>query len=84
MKNIRTLMVGAAASMALLASACGTTTEQRAASGALIGAGAGAAVTGRTSGAVVGGVAGAVVGAATTPRRHCVRRNSYGRCTRWG
>ena len=54
--------------VALLA-ACGTTMEQRAATGALGGAVAGQ-VIGKSTGATVGGaVAGAAVGAATTPRR---------------
>ena len=54
--------------VALLA-ACGTTMEQRAATGALGGAVAGQ-VIGKNTGATVGGaVAGAAVGAATTPRR---------------
>ncbi|WP_395646653.1 hypothetical protein [Terricaulis sp.] len=83
MMNVRTLALGAAMSLSLLGAACGTTTEQRAASGALIGAAGGAAVTGRTSGAIVGGVAGAAVGAATTPHRECVRYYRNGRCARW-
>jgi hypothetical protein len=67
----------------LALSACGDTMEQRAASGALIGAGAGAVATGEVSGAVVGGVAGAAVGAATTEERRCVRRDRDGDCTDW-
>ena len=82
MKPIRALMLGAALSLASLSAACGHTTEQRAASGALIGAAGGAAVTGRVGGAVAGGVVGAVAGAATTPHR-CIDRNRYGRCVRW-
>ncbi|MGD9980499.1 MAG: hypothetical protein AB7H66_10315 [Hyphomonadaceae bacterium] len=81
--NIRALGMGAAVSLcALTLAACGNTMEQRAASGALIGAGAGAVVSGEASGAVVGGVAGAVVGAATTDRR-CVRRDRDGDCIEW-
>ena len=60
-----TPLIGA---MALLA-ACGTTMEQRAATGAIGGAIAGQAIGGDTTSTVVGGVAGAAVGAATTPRR---------------
>jgi osmotically inducible lipoprotein OsmB len=52
-----------------LLAACGTTMEQRAATGAIGGAVAGQ-VIGKSTGATVGGaVAGAAVGAATTPRR---------------
>ncbi|WGM48696.1 hypothetical protein KOAAANKH_03603 [Brevundimonas sp. NIBR10] len=58
-------LVGA---VALLA-ACGTTMEQRAATGAIGGAVAGQVIGGDTKSTVVGGVAGAAVGAATTPRR---------------
>lgn len=83
MTRIKILAAGAAMALSLLGAGCGTTTEQRAASGALIGAGAGAALTGRTGGAIAGGVTGAVVGAATTPHRQCVRRNRAGDCTRW-
>jgi osmotically inducible lipoprotein OsmB len=53
---------------ALLLSACGTTMEERAATGALGGAVAGQVIGGDTTSTVVGGVAGAAVGAATTPR----------------
>ena len=52
--------------------ACGTTSEDRAISGGLLGAAGGAVVAGATggsvgTGAVVGGVAGAVVGAVSDP-----------------
>ncbi len=50
-----------AASAALLA-ACGTTTEQRVASGAIGGAAVGAAASGDVEGAVVGGAVGAAGG----------------------
>lgn len=60
-----TPLIGA---MALLA-ACGTTMEQRAATGAIGGAVVGQAVGGNTTATVGGAVAGAAVGAATTPRR---------------
>ncbi len=82
MVNLKALAVGAALSLSLLSAGCGTTTEQRAASGALIGAAGGAAVTGRVGGAVAGGVVGAVAGAATTPHR-CIERYRDGRCARW-
>jgi hypothetical protein len=51
------------AATALVLAACGTTTEERVATGALGGAAAGAVIDGGT-GAVVGGVAGAAAGAA--------------------
>ncbi len=57
----------AALGAALLLSACGTTTSERAATGAIGGAVAGGVIGGDATGAVVGGVAGAAVGAATTP-----------------
>lgn len=49
-----------------LLSACGTTMEQRAATGAIGGAVAGQVIGGDTKSTVIGGVAGAAVGAATT------------------
>jgi hypothetical protein len=60
---------------------CGTTREDRAVNGALLGAGAGAVVgglaTGRAGGALAGGAlgaaAGAIIGAETAPKRRCVR-----------
>ncbi|CAN5269618.1 hypothetical protein BH10PSE1_BH10PSE1_14960 [soil metagenome] len=52
-----------------LLSACGTTMEQRAATGAIGGAVAGQVIGGDTKSTVIGGVAGAAVGAATAPRR---------------
>jgi osmotically inducible lipoprotein OsmB len=52
-----------------LLSACGTTMEQRAATGAIGGAVAGQVIGGNTGATVGGAAAGAVVGAATTPRR---------------
>jgi osmotically inducible lipoprotein OsmB len=58
---MRTLLLGLVASAAALAlAACGTTTEQKAASGAV-----GGAVVGGPVGAAVGGAAGAAVGKAT-------------------
>jgi hypothetical protein len=51
------------AAVGLTLAACGTTTEERVATGALGGAAAGAVLDGGT-GAVVGGVAGAAAGAA--------------------
>jgi hypothetical protein len=64
------IVAGAAVSMLALAG-CGTNPGDRAASGALIGAGAGAVVGAATgsaaTGAAIGAVGGAVVGAATDP-----------------
>ncbi|MCA3655956.1 MAG: hypothetical protein IOC43_11025 [Methylobacterium sp.] len=88
-----TLIAGVAA-LGLVMGAC-TPREERAASGALLGAGAGALVgglaTGRGSGALagaaIGAVGGAVIADATRPRSRCVRvrYNSNGEayCTRW-
>lgn len=59
--------VPAAAVLTLLA-ACGTTMEQRAATGALGGAAVGQAVGGDTESTVAGAAIGAVAGAATRPR----------------
>lgn len=84
MKTLRTLALAAAMSVGVLGlSACGHTVEQRAASGALIGAGAGAAVSGDVGGAVAGGVAGAAIGAVTADERRCIERNRRGDCIRW-
>ncbi len=58
-------LVGA---MALLA-ACGTTMEQRAATGAIGGAVAGQVIGGNTGSTVAGAAIGGVAGAATTPNR---------------
>lgn len=70
-------MIAAGAS-ALMLAACGTTMEQRAASGGLLGAAAGAAVADDgLTGALIGGAAGAAVGAATTPKEQ--RRQYYDR-----
>ena len=54
--------------MALLA-ACGTTMEQRAATGAIGGAVAGQVIGGNTGSTVAGAAIGGVAGAATTPNR---------------
>jgi osmotically inducible lipoprotein OsmB len=59
--------VPVAAALTLLA-ACGSTMEQRAATGALGGAVVGQAVGGNTGATVAGAAVGAVAGAATTPR----------------
>lgn len=67
MKTIFKLAPIAAAALAL--SACGTTMEQRAASGAIGGALAGQAIGGNTGATVAGAAVGAVAGAATTPDR---------------
>jgi len=59
--------------------ACGTTTEERAATGALAGAAVGVAVANdNVAGAIVGGLAGAAVGVATSPEN---RREYYDRNT---
>lgn len=60
--------VPAIAAVAMLA-ACGTTMEQRAASGAIGGAVAGQVIGGDTGATVAGAAIGAAAGAATTPRR---------------
>lgn len=67
MKTILKLapLVGATALLA----ACGTTMEQRAATGAIGGAVAGQAIGGDTGSTVAGAAVGAVAGAATTPDR---------------
>lgn len=58
-----TALLGAAA----LLSACGTTVEQRAATGALGGAAAGAVIGDSVGAAAVGAAVGGVAGAATAP-----------------
>jgi osmotically inducible lipoprotein OsmB len=63
------IKIAPALAVAAMLSACGTTVEQRAATGGLGGAAAGAVIGGNVTGAVVGGVAGAAVGAATAPDR---------------
>ncbi|MDZ7603582.1 MAG: glycine zipper domain-containing protein, partial [Hoeflea sp.] len=63
-----------------------TTTEQRAGTGAVVGAGTGALIAAATgssgrgvaTGALIGGAAGALIGAATTPGM-CRYRDAYGR-----
>jgi hypothetical protein len=69
--SIRNLAVVAATASMLVLAGCGTDPGDRAASGALIGAGAGALVGAATgsvaTGAAIGAVGGAVVGAATDP-----------------
>jgi len=67
MKTILKLAPAAAALM--LVAACGSTMEQRAATGAIGGAVAGQAIGGDTGSTVAGAAIGAVAGAATTPRR---------------
>jgi len=61
-------LVPAIGALALLA-ACGTTMEQRAATGAIGGAVAGQVIGGDTGSTVAGAAIGGVAGAATTPRR---------------
>lgn len=67
MKTMLSLSCAAAAT--LLLAACGTTMDQRAATGAVGGAVAGQVIGGNTGSTVAGAVAGAAVGAASTPRR---------------
>lgn len=92
MKKITTI-----AAIALVGAALGACTprEERATSGALIGAGTGALIgglaTGRAGGALagaaIGAVGGAVIADATRPRSECVRvrYDAYGNayCTRY-
>ena len=95
-----TLNEGAVAALfaVLVATGCGTTPGERAASGALLGAGTGAAfgsLSGNAgTGALVGGAGGAAVGALTTPPRSddlssnddSYREPPYpymSRCVRW-
>ena len=52
-----------------LLAACGTTTEQRAATGAIGGAVAGQAIGGNTGATVAGAAIGAIGGAVTTPKK---------------
>jgi osmotically inducible lipoprotein OsmB len=67
--------------MAVPLAGCGTTRDDRAVNGALLGGAAGAVVgglaSGRAGGALAGGAigaaAGAIIGAETTPTRRCVR-----------
>ena len=63
------LKLSSAAAAVTLLAACGTTVEQRAATGALAGAAAGQVIGGDTTATVAGAVVGGVAGAATTPRR---------------
>lgn len=66
---MRKIFIAAPAiALALGLAACGTTTTERAATGALGGAAIGAAVGGDVEGAVAGAAIGGVAGAATTPR----------------
>lgn len=66
MKTMLKLVPVAAALM--LVAACGSTMEQRAATGAVGGAVAGQVIGGDTGSTVAGAAIGAVAGAATTPR----------------
>ena|SRR6266550_9570875 len=69
--NLKTLSASAVIAAALALSACGTTPEDRAVSGGLLGAGTGAAIGSLSgnagTGAIIGGVGGAAVGALTDP-----------------
>jgi osmotically inducible lipoprotein OsmB len=64
-----TLKLAPVVAVLTLLAACGTTIEQRAASGGLIGAAAGQVIGGDTRSTVAGAAAGAVAGAVTAPRR---------------
>ncbi len=68
---MKTLLKLAPLAAAGLLAACGTTTSERAATGAIGGAVAGGVIGGDLTGAAVGGAVGAGVGAATTPSRDC-------------
>ncbi|MFV3076231.1 hypothetical protein [Niveispirillum fermenti] len=66
MSTIATIRAGAAAvALAGLLAACGNSMEQRAASGALIGATGGAVLGGNVGSAALGGLAGAGAGVVT-------------------
>ena len=65
--QIKIMTLTAALGAGLLLAACGTTTEQRAATGALAGAAVGQAVGGDTESTVLGGVIGGVGGAVIRP-----------------
>jgi osmotically inducible lipoprotein OsmB len=70
---LKSIAAGAALLTAVALGACGTTPEDRAVSGGLLGAGAGAAIGSLSgnagTGALIGGAAGAVTGAVTDPCR---------------
>lgn len=67
---MRKLIIAVAALTGAAAlSACGHTTEQRAATGAIGGAAVGGVLSDSVEGAVIGGVVGGVAGAATAPDR---------------
>ncbi len=68
---MKTLLKFAPLAAAGRLAACGTTTSERAATGAIGGAVAGGVIGGDLTGAAVGGAVGAGVGAATTPSRDC-------------
>ena len=69
--SFKSVAAAAALVSAVALSACGTTTEDRAISGGLLGAGAGAAIGSLSgdagTGALIGGAAGAATGALTDP-----------------
>jgi osmotically inducible lipoprotein OsmB len=68
---MKSFVIGATVASVLALAGCGTNPGDRAASGALIGAGAGAAIGAATgnpaTGAAIGAASGAVIGAATDP-----------------
>jgi hypothetical protein len=70
-RSLKTFAACAGVAGALMLAACGTTPEDRAVSGGLLGAGAGAAIGSLSgdagAGAIIGGVGGAAVGALTDP-----------------
>jgi hypothetical protein len=69
--TLRNIALGAALAATMGLAACGTTTADRAGSGALLGAGAGAAIGSLSgnagTGAIIGGLAGGAAGALTDP-----------------
>lgn len=68
MKMTKTLTTLTLAGALFALTGCGTTTADRATTGALIGGGVGAVAAGNPwAGAAIGGAAGAAVGAMTTP-----------------
>ena len=99
MNTLKALVAGATLASCLTVASCGTTTEDRALSGGLLGAAGGAAigsVTGSAGrGAVIGGVLGAAAGAIIPPDQvnlgdpawreshHCVTYDRDGNCTQW-
>lgn len=69
MRTLSLLKLAPVLGAAMLLAACGSTMEQRAATGALGGAAVGQAIGGNTGATVAGAAAGAIAGAVTTPNR---------------